>query len=80
MPFEVNAWVSGSFQTAYAPSAKEAFALAVEWQVANCAWGLSISDGSRRFTVAEFAWAMAAEEIATTVRDSCRTAVTTSST
>ena len=73
MPFEVKSWVYGRLLKSNADTAKEAFALAVEWQGANCAWGLSISDGSRRFTVAEFAWSMAAEEIATTVRDSCRT-------
>jgi hypothetical protein len=80
MPFEVKAWVYGRLQTAYAASAKEAFALAVEWQVVNCAWGVSISDGCRRFTVAEFAWAMASEEIAATALDARRAAVATSST
>ena len=80
MPFEVKAWVYGRLQTAYAASAKEAFALAVEWQVVNCAWGVSIGDGTRHFTVAEFAWAMASEEIATIARDAHRAAVATSST
>ena len=78
MPFEVKACVYGRFLTAYADTAKEAFAIAVDWQVAKCAWGISISEGSRRSTVAEFAWAMASEEIAATVRDSRRTAETTS--
>jgi hypothetical protein len=72
MPFEVKAWVHGRLVKASADTAKEVFALAVEWQVANCAWGLSISDGSRRFTIAEFAWAMASEEIANTARDGRR--------
>jgi hypothetical protein len=79
MPFEVKAWVYGRLTKANAASAKEAFALAVEWQVANCAWELSISDGNRCFTIAEFAWAMASEEIATTARDARRAPVTTSS-
>lgn len=80
MPFEVKGWVYGRLQTAFATSAKEAFALAVELQVANCAWGVSISNGSSRFTVAEFAWAMASEEIAITARDAHRAAVAASST
>jgi len=80
MPFEVKAWVYGRLQTSLAASGKEAFALAVEWQVANCAWGVSISDGCRRFTVAEFACAMASEEIAATALDARRAAVATSST
>jgi hypothetical protein len=80
MPFEVKAYLYGRSQTAHTDSAKEAFALAVEWQVADCGWGISISDGSKRFTIAEFAWAMASEEIATTsAQASSRTAVTTPS-
>ena len=69
MPFEVKGRVYGRLLKANADTAKEVFAIAVEWQVANCAWDLSISDGSRSFTVAEFAWAMASDEIANTARD-----------
>lgn len=70
MPFEVKAYLYGRSQTAHTDSAREAFALAVEWQVADCAWGVSISNGNNCFTVAEFAWAMASREIADTVQQS----------
>jgi hypothetical protein len=79
MPFEVNAWVYGRLLKANADTAKEVFAIAVEWQVVNCAWGVAISHGSRRFTIAEFAWAMASEEIAATARNGRQTAETISS-
>ncbi len=79
MPFEVKAYLYGRSQTAHTDSAREAFALAVEWQVADCGWGISISDGSKRFTIADLAWAMASEEIAITASDSGRAAVTTPS-
>jgi len=72
MPFEVKGRVYGRLLKANADTAKEVFAIAVEWQVANCAWDLSISDGSRSFTVAEFAWAMASHEIAATVRKNAK--------
>ena len=75
MAFEVRGWVFGRLTTADAESAKEAFAKAVEWQVVHCAWGVTISDGRRRFTVAEFSWTMASQEIADTMR--ARTAIIT---
>ncbi len=72
--FEIRGWVEDCLLTAKAETAKEAFAKAVEWQVANGIRRLSISDGCRRFTVAEFSWAMASAEIAETVRESRRSA------
>lgn len=74
MAFEVRGWVFGRLLTVEAETAKDAFAKAVEWQVANCAWGVTISDGQKRFTIAEFSWTMASQEIANTMR--LRTAVT----
>jgi hypothetical protein len=74
MAFEVQGWVLGRLVTAEAETAKEAFAKAVEWQVVNCAWGVTISDHRRIFTIAEFSWTMASEEIANTMR--ARTTVT----
>jgi hypothetical protein len=52
--------------TANAETAKEAFAKAVEWHVAKRFRGVSISDGHKSFTIAEFAWTMASQEIADT--------------
>jgi hypothetical protein len=68
--FEVRGWVEDCRLTAKTKTAKEAFAKAVEWQVAHGIRGLSISDGYRRFTVAEFSWTMASAEITETVRRS----------
>jgi hypothetical protein len=46
-----------------ANTAKEAFAKAVEWHVVKGFGGVSISDGHKRFTIAEFSWTMASQEI-----------------
>jgi hypothetical protein len=64
MPFEIRGRVEDCILTAHAETANQAFAKAVEWQVANGIRGVSISDGRRRFTVAEFSWTMASQEIA----------------
>jgi 3-oxoacyl-(acyl-carrier-protein) synthase len=50
-------------------TAKEAFAKAVEWQVVQFA-DVSISDGVKRYTVAEFASFMALKELADTIETS----------
>lgn len=63
MSFEVFGWVQDRLLTANAATAEEAFATAVEWHVINSAKGVSISDGSRRLTVAEFSWAIASQAI-----------------
>jgi hypothetical protein len=67
MPFVVKAHIDDLMLTASAGTAKEAFAKAVEWHVAQGFRGVSISDGHKRFTVAEFSWTMASQEIANTV-------------
>ena len=77
MSFEIRGRVEDCILTAHAETAKEAFAKAVEWQVANGIRGVSISDGSRRFTVAEFSWKMASQEIASTTKQRRRTTATT---
>ena len=66
MPFVVKAHIDDLMLTANAGTAKDAFAKAVEWHVAKGFRGVSISDGHKRFTVAEFSWTMAAQEIAKT--------------
>jgi len=60
---EVRGWVHGGRLTASAKTAKEAFALAVEWQTAKSASDVTICDGSNCFTVAEFSWMIASREI-----------------
>ena len=67
MPFVVKAHVEDLTLTVNAKTAKEAFAKAVEWHVAKGFAGVSISDGHKRFTIAEFSWTMASQEIANTV-------------
>lgn len=74
MAFEVLGWAHDRLLTANAETAEEAFATAVEWHVANSAQGVSISDGSRRLTIAEFSWAMASQKIAGTAGHSRRVA------
>lgn len=78
MPFEVRGRIHDRLLAANVETASEAFATAVEWQVANGAGGVSISDGRIRFTVAEFSWAMASQEIAKRTRHSRGMTATTS--
>jgi hypothetical protein len=72
MSFEIRASIDDCILTAEAKTAKEAFAKAVEWQVVGGIRGVSISDGTHRFTVAEFSWRMASAEIAETMRHARR--------
>ena len=67
MPFSVKAYHSDHPLTVTKETAKEAFAKAVEWHVTKGFRGISISDGQKRFTIAEFSWTMASQEIANTV-------------
>ena len=53
--------------TATTETAKEAFAKAVEWQVAERFTDVTIRDGIKSYTIAEFASVMALAEIANTV-------------
>ena len=67
MPFVVKGHVDDLMLTANAETAKEAFAKAVEWHVAKGFSSVSISNGHKRFTIAEFSWTMASQEIASTL-------------
>jgi hypothetical protein len=67
MPFVVQAYIADLTLMANAETAKEAFAKAVEWHVAKRFRDVTISDGRKRFTIAEFSWTMASQEIANTV-------------
>jgi phosphopantetheinyl transferase (holo-ACP synthase) len=66
MPFVVKAHIDDVMLLAKAGSAKEAFAKAIEWHVAQSLTDVSISDGIRHFTIAEFASKMALLEIENT--------------
>lgn len=53
MPFTVKAYVDDHLLTSTAETAKEAFAIAVDWQVAEKMTDISISDGSQTYSIAE---------------------------
>ena len=67
MPFMVKAFYDHHPLTLTSETAKEAFAKAVEWQLIERFTGVSISDGIKKYTIAEFASVMALQEIANTV-------------
>ena len=54
MSFSVKAYVDDHVITATAETAKDAFAKAVEWQVVHKLADVSISDGERSYSIAEF--------------------------
>ncbi len=66
MPFVVKARIYNRTLSENAETAKEAFAQAVEWQAAGRFCRVSIDSGRRRFTIAEFSWTMASQEVANT--------------
>ena len=70
MPFSVNAYADDHRLTVTTETTKEAFAKAVEWHVAERFIDVSISDGIKSFTIAEFSSAMALAEIANTQHNS----------
>jgi 3-deoxy-D-arabino-heptulosonate 7-phosphate (DAHP) synthase len=66
MLFRVHAYVDDQLLEAAAKTAKAAFAKAIEWRVVGRLTDVSISDGTRRYSIAEFASVMAQAEIANT--------------
>lgn len=67
MAFVVQAHTDDHTLSATTETATDAFAKAVEWQAVHKFTGVTISDGVRTFTIAEFASAMATLEIANTL-------------
>jgi hypothetical protein len=67
MSFVVKSHIDDVMLSAKAGTAKEAFARAIEWHVAQRLADVLISDGVRSFTIAEFAAAMASLEIENTL-------------
>jgi len=67
MAFAVQAHTDDHTLSATTETAEEAFAKAVEWQVVHKFTGVTLSDGVRSFTIAEFASAMASLDIANTL-------------
>ena len=66
MPFHVHAYVDDHLLEATARTAKAAFAKAIEWDVVGRLKDVSINDGTRSYSIAEFASVMALAEIANT--------------
>jgi hypothetical protein len=66
--FPVKAFVDGHALTAAARTAKDAFAKAIEWHVMGNLADVSISDRTRRYSIVEFASAMALTEIEHTIK------------
>lgn len=69
MAFIITARIDDHVVSASAKTAKEAFAEAVDWQVKRLA-GVTISNGLRSYSVAEFSEAMALSEVAGTISSS----------
>lgn len=63
MPFFVEAYLDDCKLTSMGKSAEKAYAEAIDWHVAKQFSGVSISDGSRCYTIAEFSEVMALREI-----------------
>ena len=67
MAFVVQAHIDDHTLSVITETAKQAFAKAIEWQVAHKLTCVTIRDGVRSFTITDFASAMAFLEIANTV-------------
>lgn len=67
MAFVVQAHTDDHALSATTETATEAFAKAVEWQAVHKFTGVTVSDGVRSFTIAEFASAMVSLDIAKTL-------------
>ena len=67
-PFILKAYVDSHALTIAAETAKDAFAKAIEWHVVGKLTNVSISDGTKSYSVVEFASVMAVAEIARTSR------------
>ena len=67
VPFIVKAYVDDHALTLAAETAKDAFAKAIEWHVVGKLTNVSISDGTKSYSIVEFASVMAVAEIAGTI-------------
>ena len=67
MPYLVQGCIDDHTLAVTAGTAKEAFAKAIEWHVIEKFSNVSIYNGSKLYSIDEFATAMALQEIANTV-------------
>ena len=68
MPFTLKAKIEGHVISASARTAKEAFAKAIDWQIAKQLDDVVISDGDNDFSIAEFSEKMASGQITDNTR------------
>ncbi|MFO1110437.1 MAG: hypothetical protein U1E61_14720 [Bradyrhizobium sp.] len=66
MPFLVQANADDHTLSVTTETAKEAFAKAIEWHVVHRFTNISINDGARSYSIADFSSEMALREIAQT--------------
>ena len=66
MILQVHAYIDDHVLKASAKTAKDAFAKAIEWHVVGRLTDISIRDGTRSYSIAEFASVMALAEMANT--------------
>jgi hypothetical protein len=69
----VHAYIDGHELTGTAETAKDAFAKAIEWRVVGRLADVSISDGTRSYSIVEFSSVMALAEIADTIKGESNT-------
>ena len=69
MPFLVKAYLDDHALSVTTATAKEAFAKAVEWQLTKSFKDVTISDGTKTYSIPAFSAAMALLEITKTVND-----------
>ena len=67
MPFLVQANIDDHALSVRTETAKEAFAKAVEWHIVDRFSNVSIGDGTKSYTIAEFSSIMALNQIADAV-------------
>jgi hypothetical protein len=70
--FHVHAMTDDYLLKVAARTARDVFAKAIEWHVVGRLTNISISDGSRRYSIAEFALVMALAEMASTEASATR--------
>jgi hypothetical protein len=75
MPFLVQATIDDHTLAVTTETAKEAFAKAVEWHVAERFTDVSIYDGIKSYSIDEFASVMALQGIANTVESAATPAL-----
>ncbi len=71
--FSVHAYVDGHELSGTAETAKDAFAKAIEWRIVGRLADVSISDGTRSYSIVEFSSVMALAEIANTIKGDINT-------